>query len=103
MSILIVGADQIKAITPKLEDRGISRITHWTARKKVTSKFTIPQHIEAVIFFTDFLHHIAARKIKAEAKKRNLPTIFCRRASSELIQKIEILNQQLQSKIIFSP
>ena len=92
MSILIVGADRINAITPKLEDLGISRVTHWNARKRVTSRFKIPQHIEAVIFFTDFLHHTTARKIKSEAKKRKLPTLFCRRSASNLLKEIEALH-----------
>jgi len=93
MSILIVGADKISAITPKLKDLGITRVTHWKARNRVTAKFKIPRHIEAVIFFTDFLHHTAARKIKSETKKRGLPSLFCRRSASDLLKSIEALRQ----------
>jgi len=93
MSILIVGADKINAITPKLEEMGISRITHWNARKRATARFKIPRHIDAVIFFTDFLHHTVAKKIKSETKKKGLPCLFCRRSASNLLKKIEVLCQ----------
>ena len=94
MSILIVGADRIKAITPKLERLGVTRITHWTARKPGVTKNEIPKHVDLVIFFTDFLHHSAARKIKARVKKRDLPVLFCRRAWSEMVCEMERLMGQ---------
>ena len=93
MSILIVGADRINAITPKLEELGVSKVTHWNARKRATARFTIPRHIDAVICFTDFLHHTGARKINSETKKRGLPSLFCRRSASNLLKKIEVLCQ----------
>lgn len=94
MSILIVGADRIKAITPKLQELGVTRIIHWTARKPGVTKNEIPKHVELVIFFTDFLHHAAASKIKARAKKRDLPVLFCRRAWSEMVCEMERLMGQ---------
>jgi hypothetical protein len=93
-SILIVGADRINAFVPKLKELGITRVTHWTARRPSVAKNEIPKHVEMVIFFTDFLNHSAARKIKARAKERDLPALFCRRAWSEIICEIECLMKQ---------
>ncbi|MEA1922901.1 MAG: DUF2325 domain-containing protein [Pseudomonadota bacterium] len=89
MSILIIGADRIKAIKPKLEKLGATRITHWCARNRNVTKAAIPEHVDMVIFFTDFLHHVAARRIKSKVKEKNLPSFFCRRAWSEVVGKVE--------------
>ncbi len=89
MSILIIGADRIKSITPKLENLGATRITHWTARNRSVTRMTIPEHVEMVIFFTDFLHHVAARNLKSRVKAIGLPTFFCRRAWSEVVGQVE--------------
>ncbi len=89
MSILIIGADRIKSITPKLENLGATRITHWTARNRNVTKAVIPEHVEMVIFFTDFLHHVAARHLKSKVKAVGLPSFYCRRAWSEVIGQVE--------------
>lgn len=91
MSILIVGADRIGAIIPRLEEIGATRITHWPARNSKVAKNTIPDHIDAVLFFTDFLHHTAARTLKSKAKQRGIPALYCRRNWSELAEKIQHL------------
>jgi hypothetical protein len=91
MSILIIGADRIGALVPRLEKLGASRITHWSARKHKTAKNTIPSHIELVVFFTDFLHHTAARKLKSQAKQLGLPALYCRRCWSELADQLNQL------------
>ena len=41
MSILIIGADRIKAIKPKLEELGATRITHWCARNRNVTKTAV--------------------------------------------------------------
>lgn len=84
MSILIIGADRIESLVPHLEDMGATRITHWPARNRKVAKNSIPSHVNTVLFFTDFLHHSAARKLKSEVKKMGLPAFFCRRSWSEL-------------------
>ena len=89
MSILIIGADRIEAIKPRLKKLGATRITHWIARNRNVTKTAIPEQVEMVIFFTDFLHHVAARHLKSRVKEKNLPAFFCRRAWSEVIGKIE--------------
>lgn len=91
MSILIIGADRISSLIPRLEELGATRITHWPARNRKVSKNTIPQHVDAVLFFTDFLHHSAARKLKFEAKKLGLPSLHCRRCWSEIAERFEQL------------
>ncbi len=89
MSILIVGADRIQSIRGKLEAAGATRITHWDGRKAGVAKNRIPEHVEMVIFFTDFLHHSAAKKLKTQVKARGLRACYCRRAWSEVGRHLE--------------
>ena len=91
MSILIIGADRIGALVPRLEEHGASRITHWPARNRKIAKNTIPRHVDAVLFFTDFIHHTAAKKLKSQAKKLGLPCLHCRRCWTEMEGQLERL------------
>lgn len=84
MSILIIGADRIATIRQKLEDWGATQIIHWDARNKSVVRNQIPEDVELVIFFTDFLHHSAAKKLKTKVKDRGLKALYCRRAWSEV-------------------
>lgn len=93
MSILIIGADRISAIIPHLEEIGATRITHWPARNSKVAKNTIPGHVDAVLFFTDFLHHTAARKLKFQAKQLGIPALYSRRNWSELAEQIQYLTR----------
>jgi hypothetical protein len=89
MSVLIVGADRIKAMVPKMEAMGIEHVTHWDTRRYKSSKNKIPAHIDLVVFFTDFLHHTVALKLKEKVKNLGLPTIYCRRAWSEMQPELQ--------------
>ena len=89
MSILIVGADRIGSLLPKLKAIGAQEIVHWSGRNNKASKRTIPVKTELVIFCTDFLQHNAARTLKKQIKERGLPAIYCRRAWSEIAPEIE--------------
>lgn len=91
MSLLIVGADRINALIPHLEEIGATRITHWPARNSKAAKNTIPSHVDAVLFFTDFLHHTAARKIKSQVKQLGIPAVYSRRNWSELADQMQRL------------
>ncbi len=91
MSILIIGAARINALVPRLEKLGATRITHWPARNRKVAKNTIPNHVDAVLFFTDFLHHSAARTLKSQAKKLGLPSLYCRRCWSEMAEQLNRL------------
>ncbi len=102
MSILIVGADRIGGLIPHLEGIGATRITHWSARNRKTAKNAIPGHVDLVLFFTDFLHHSAARKLKSETKKRGLPALFCRRCWSELANQLDRIPGQPSPNTLWS-
>jgi hypothetical protein len=92
MSILIVGADRINALIPHLEELGATRITHWPARNSKVAKSTIPGHVDAVLFFTDYLHHTAARKLKSQVKQLGIPAVYSRRNWSELGERMRHLS-----------
>ncbi|MCD6430879.1 MAG: DUF2325 domain-containing protein [Deltaproteobacteria bacterium] len=101
MSILIIGADRIKSIKPKLNNLGATKITHWTARNRNVTKMSIPEHVEMVIFFTDFLHHVAARHLKSRVKSMGLSIFYCRRVWSEIIGQVdEYMKQENATKKI---
>ena len=89
MSVLIIGADRISAMMPKMEAMGVSCIEHWDTRRCKASKYKIPDSTELVVFFTDYLHHSVATKLKGKAKRLGLPTIYCRRSWSELAPKLQ--------------
>ena len=89
MSILIVGADRIQSMVPKIEAMGVEQITHWDTRRYKASKNKIPEHVDLVVFFTDFLHHTVALKLKEKVKNLGLPTIYCRRAWSEMAPELQ--------------
>lgn len=96
MTVLIVGADRIGAFIPKLKKLGIEDITHWDTRNCRASKNRIPINTDLVICCTDFLNHNAARQIKDQIKKRDLPAVYCRRAWSELAPEVESFMQKKQ-------
>lgn len=84
MTALIVGADRIASFVPKFKQLGIEEVIHWNGRSQKITGYEIPERAELVIFCTDFLHHTAARVLKRKAKERGLPTVYCRRAWSEI-------------------
>jgi len=96
MTVLIVGADRIKAFVPKLKNLGVQDVLHWDTRNCRASKNRIPINTDLVICCTDFLNHNAARQIKEQIKKRDLPAVYCRRAWSELAPELELFMQKKQ-------
>jgi hypothetical protein len=91
MTLLVIGADNIKAFVPKLNSMGAEEIIHWSGRNVQDARNTIPSRTDMVLFFTDFLNHNAARALKHQLKKRDLPILYCRRAWSEIHQEMERL------------
>jgi hypothetical protein len=91
MTLLVIGADNIKAFLPKLNSMGAEEIIHWSGRNVQDARNTIPSRTDMVLFFTDFLNHNAAKALKRQLKKRDLPTLYCRRAWSEIHQEMERL------------
>ncbi len=89
MTVLIIGADRVAPLVPRLKDLGVEEILHWDTRNRRASKGTIPKRTELVIFCTDFLSHDAAKNIKRQVKGRKIPAIYCRRAWSEMACDVE--------------
>ena len=97
MTLLVIGADNIKAFVPKLNSLGAEEIIHWSGRNVQDARNVIPTRTDMVLFFTDFLNHNAAKAIKRQLKKRDLPTVYCRRAWSEIHQEMKHLAQRHDS------
>lgn len=89
MSVLIIGADRIASLVPKMEAMGVSDVTHWDARRFKASRNVIPARTDLVIFFTDFLHHSVAEKLKKQVKSLGLPVIYSRRSWSDVAPALQ--------------
>lgn len=89
MTLLIIGADNIKAFVPKLNGIGVAKNIHWRGRNVHEARNTISLRTDMVLFFTDFLNHSAAKALKRQLKKFDLPTLYCRRVWSEIHQEME--------------
>jgi hypothetical protein len=87
MSVLVIGGDQIDAITTSLNEIGVNDITHWTLRKNRDMGRKIPYDTEYIIMLTNFLSHNAMYKFKTEAKKRNIPFVCANRNENSVICK----------------
>ena len=73
MQVLVIGADEITPIKAVLKDLGAENIEHWDARNENrVNKKPIPKNVECIVMLTSFLNHNTMKKIKSEAKKRNL-------------------------------
>ncbi len=89
MSVLIIGADRIASLVPKMEAMGVSDITYWDARRYKASRNIIPAQTDLVIFFTDYLHHSVAEKLKKQVKRCGLPVIYSRRSWSDVAPALQ--------------
>ena len=87
MTALVIGGDRLGKIPSVLEEYGISSHVHWSGRKKKMRKFKIPKDTDVVILFYDFLEHNMMDTIKVQAKQKNIPCIFSRRACSDLAMR----------------
>ncbi|MEA3333183.1 MAG: hypothetical protein U9Q58_06275 [Pseudomonadota bacterium] len=74
MSILIIGADRIKAIKPKLEQLGATRITHWSARNRNSN------HAALSMVYGSFL-----KRYPLSGAKKQLDNIFAPTYRSRLV------------------
>lgn len=83
MSVLVIGADEITPIKAVLRNLGASTIEHWDARNENrVNRKPIPPHTECIVMLTSFLNHNTMKKIKGEAKKRNIPIVCAKRSVS---------------------
>ena len=87
MTVLLVGADRLGNIPKELEEYGCSEIIHWDGRKAQDKK--IPQKVDMVLMLHDFLNHNLMIRIKAEAKRRDLPIVYSRRGTADLKQALK--------------
>lgn len=89
MNALLVGADKLGNIPTTLESHGIENYIHWTGRKKGMRKLDIPEKIDMIIVFYDFIEHNITEIIKQKAKQNNIPCVFSKRACSDLSKRLE--------------
>lgn len=85
MSVLVVGADEITPIKAVLNNLGADEIEHWDARNENrVNRKPIPPQTDCVVMLTSFLNHNTMKKIKSEAKKRNIPIVCAKRSVSHV-------------------
>ncbi len=80
MAVLILGADRLGNIEDQLRSSGSGPIIHWDGRNKSYSNRAIPQNVEKIIVFCDFISHRAMQNIKKQAKSKGMPIQYSRRS-----------------------
>jgi hypothetical protein len=84
MTILILGADRLGNICEELQKEGVDQIIHWSGRCASCQHKCLPKNVGKVIIFCDFINHMAMGNVKKQAKKNNIPIVYCRRSLSDL-------------------
>ncbi|BAU26628.1 hypothetical protein DFP93_12113 [Aneurinibacillus soli] len=84
MSYVVIGADRLGNIIDMLEEKLDGKLIHVSGRKKKDQAYALPQMVKGVIVFTDFINHNLAKRVKADAKKRNVPIVFAKRSVRHL-------------------
>lgn len=80
MSVLVIGGDTVSPICELLRGLGVTRIEHWSGRKKGQIKKNLPASLDCVVMLTDFLQHNIMYKYKSEAKKLGIPCVCAKRS-----------------------
>ncbi|BCV21647.1 DUF2325 domain-containing protein [Moorella sp. Hama-1] len=89
MSILIVGGDRLGNIPNNLKSLGFTEIEHLSGRKMGHIAVNLPREIDAILVFIDYVNHGLALKIKKDAQKKGVKTIFARRSWSNIAKTWE--------------
>lgn len=89
MTALIVGGDRLGNIPTVLNEKGIYDFVHWKGRKKGFRKKDFPENVDMVIVLYDFIEHNLVNIIKREARNKDVPCIFSKRACSDLAMKLD--------------
>ncbi|MBN6186894.1 DUF2325 domain-containing protein [Aneurinibacillus sp. BA2021] len=89
MAYVVIGADRLGNINALLEEKLEGKLIHVSGRKKKDQNYTLPQLVNGVIVFTDYINHNLAKRVKADAKKRNVPIVFAKRSVSHLECSLE--------------
>ena len=83
MSVLVIGADEITAIKSVLKSLGANEIEHWDARNENRiNRRPLPANTDCIVMLTSFLNHNTMKKIKTEAKNRDIPLVCAKRSVS---------------------
>ena len=88
MKALLVGADRLGNIPDTLNSYGINDYIHWPGRKKGMRNYDIPDEVDMIIVFYDFIEHGLTENVKEKARKKEIPCIFSRRACSDLAMRL---------------
>ncbi len=100
MKALLVGGDRLGNIPTTLESYGIMDYIHWTGRKKGMRKLEIPDEVDMIIVFYDFIEHNITEIVKTKAKQQNIPCVFSKRACSDLSKRLnDCMNCNFKCKI----
>ena len=91
MQAIVVGADRLGRIPALLKQHGIEIVRHVTGRDAAAQRRIglLPQGIDLLILFTDFLNHNAMHSFRRAAREQGVPVVACRRSSSELAATLE--------------
>ena len=99
MSLLIVGADNVRTIenevarlAPALLD---APTEHWSGRKAGDSRRVIPSHTRLVVVVCARVNHELLRHVRRQAEKSDVPLIYCRHSALEMREKLaEFIGRQ---------
>lgn len=78
-TVLVVGADRLGCIPRKLEAEGFNDIIHWNGRQKGCLTRSIPNNVDEVFLYWNFVNHGLMNSIKRQAKERGIPITYNRR------------------------
>lgn len=99
MSLLIVGADNVRTIenevarlAPALLD---TPTEHWSGRKAGDSRRVIPSRTRLVVVVCARVNHELLRHVRRQAEKSDVPLIYCRHSALEMREKLaEFIGRQ---------
>ncbi len=80
MNVTIFGGDNIEQINCILCKRGFCVIKHISGRKSNHKCMEIPRNSDIVVVFIDYINHRLCIKIKKDAQKLGVRTVFSKRS-----------------------
>ncbi len=89
MSFLLVGGDRLGKIKENLKASGATKIKHVTGRKREQTFIDLPDQLDVVLVFTDFINHGLATKIKKSAHKKGIKILYSKRSWSHVAKVLE--------------
>jgi hypothetical protein len=99
MSVMIVGADHLGSIVKNLHTCGFVEIEHISGRNVADrKKFTISQATSLVVVLIDYVNHVTAKNVKAQAKAQGVPMVFAKRSwcsVAEQLNKCGVMERSL--------